>query len=70
MSRYTLELSNQVLNDLDAIAQHQQIARVDVVRKAFALIKVAFDETQKGNDIVVVNESESNLTIVSKLYGI
>ncbi len=70
MARYTLELSNEVLADLDAIAHQQQISRVDVVRKAFALMKVSFDEIKKGNSIVVINGSGSTVKVVAKLYGI
>ncbi|MCG8336215.1 MAG: hypothetical protein MJE63_17045 [Proteobacteria bacterium] len=72
MPRYTIDLSGDVLNDLDAFAKRHHISRAEAAKRAFAILAIADEEKKKGNDLGIVKiDSETDATeLVARITGI
>ncbi len=58
MSRYTVDLPEEIDSRLTVIAEQEGISKGQAMRKAFALLSVAASEREKGNSLGVVKESD------------
>lgn len=73
MSRLTLDLAPEIDNRLTEISQGIGITKAEAMRRAFALLAVAYDEKKKGNgsSLGIVRETEDHsLNAVGKIVGL
>jgi predicted transcriptional regulator len=67
MSRMTIDLSNEVDDRLSEIARKSGITKAEAMRRAFALLSVAYDEKERGNSLAVVDDK---MRPVARLIGV
>jgi metal-responsive CopG/Arc/MetJ family transcriptional regulator len=72
MPRYTIDLSGQVLEDLDTFAKKHHISRAEAARRAFAILAIADKESEKGNELGIINTGKrgAKTTVVSRIAGV
>lgn len=67
MTRMTVDLSNEVDDRLAEIARKSGISKAEAMRRAFALLSVAYDEKERGNSLAVVDDK---MKPVARLVGV
>ena len=67
MSRMTIDLSNEVDDRLSEIARKSGITKAEAMRRAFALLSVAYDEKERGNSLAMVDDK---MRPVARLIGV
>lgn len=72
MPRMTLDLSTEIDQALTDIARQSGITKAEAMRRAFALLAVAYDEKKKpGFSLGVVREREDHtLEAVCRVVGV
>ena len=72
MPRLTLDLSKEIDARLTEIAQKEGISKAEAMRKAFALLSVAVDESSKGNSLGIVRENpeDHQLQAIGRVVGV
>lgn len=55
--RLTINLPAQVLVELRALAESSHRSMAELVRDAFALAKIAYEEGEKGNSLAVMDRN-------------
>ena len=72
MPRYTIDLSGKILEDLDRFAARQHISRAEAAKRAFAILAIADEEQQKGNQlgIVKISSTSDETQLVARITGI
>jgi len=66
--KLTLELSEDVNNSLQEIAEEAGTTKSDVLRKAISLMKVASSEKKKGRELAVIDSKSEK--VVSHIVGV
>jgi predicted transcriptional regulator len=66
--KLTLELSEDVNNTLEAIAEENSTTKSDILRKAIGLIKVANSEKKKGRELAVIDSKSEK--VVTHIVGL
>ncbi|MFJ5356494.1 ribbon-helix-helix domain-containing protein [Pectobacterium sp. CHL-2024] len=67
----SITISGDMDKLLDETAKSQGITKSDVIRRAFALLKVSEQEKSKGNSLGIIKEdSEHKMEVVSKIIGL
>jgi predicted transcriptional regulator len=66
--KLTLELSEEVNNSLEGIAEESGTTKSDVLRKAIGLIKVASIEKKKGRELGFIDPKSDK--VVSRIVGL
>lgn len=67
MTRMTVDLSSEVDDRLTQIARESGITKAEAMRRAFALLSVAYDEKARGHSLAVVDEK---LKPIARLIGV
>lgn len=72
MSRMSVNLSPEMERFIEETAAKENISKSDVIRRAFALLKVAESEKGKGRFLAVAKESQTSddIEIVGKILGL
>ncbi len=72
MSRMSVNLSPEMEVLVEETAKREGISKGEVIRRAFALFKVAETEKAKGRFLAVAKEDEQShdLEIVGKILGL
>lgn len=72
MPRYTIDLSGKILEDLDRFAARHHISRAEAAKRAFAILAIADEEQQKGNQlgIVKISSTSDETQLVARITGI
>lgn len=73
MSRFTVDLSNEIDERLTDIAKRNGITKAEAMRRAFALLAVADHEKQKGKgfSLGIVRENMNHeLEAVGRVVGV
>ena len=72
MPRFTVELSSEIDSRLTAIARKQGISKSEAMKRAFALLSIADQETAKGNTLGIVREDTNNheLMALGRVVGL
>lgn len=70
MPRYTVDLSNKVIEKLDSYAEKQNISRAEALRRALSLLIIADQEGEKGNTLGIVREEGSETKVVARITGV
>jgi hypothetical protein len=71
MPRMTVELPTDINDLITRIASEQGIAKTEVVRRAFAILKVAEEEKANGGMLGMVRKaSDGKLEAVARIIGI
>jgi hypothetical protein len=72
MPRLTVDLSKEIDTRLTEIAKKEGISKAEAMRKAFALLSVAVEESSKGNSLGIVRENpeDHQLQALAKVVGI
>jgi hypothetical protein len=72
MPRLTVDLSKEIDARLTEIAKKEGISKAEAMRKAFALLSVAVEESSKGNSLGIVRENpeDHQLQALGKVVGI
>ncbi|MBI2379227.1 MAG: ribbon-helix-helix protein, CopG family [Gammaproteobacteria bacterium] len=73
MPRFTVELSDEINDTLDAIARRSGISKAEAMRRAFALLAIADQEKQKnrGRSLGIIREREDHsLEAVCRIIGV
>jgi predicted transcriptional regulator len=66
--KLTLELSEDVNNTLEEIAEENSTTKSDVLRKAIGLMKVATSEKKKGRELAVIDSKSEK--VVTHIVGL
>jgi hypothetical protein len=66
MPRMTIELPADVNELITTIAKREGTNKIDVVRRTFAILKVAEREREKGNGLAIVDGDKK---LVARLVG-
>ncbi|MBB5063023.1 hypothetical protein [Granulicella mallensis] len=67
MPRMTIELPADVNELIATIAKREGTNKIDVVRRTFAILKVAEREREKGNGLAIVDGDKK---LVARLVGV
>lgn len=72
MSRMSVNISPEMEKFIEETAVNEDISKGDVIRRAFALLKVAEAEKKKGRFLAVArdNEENHNMEVVGKILGL
>ena len=71
MQRFTMDLSDDIVEKLNTFAKKNNIKKNEAMRRAFALLSYVSEEKEKGHKLALVKEDENhNLKIVTKIVGI
>lgn len=70
MPRYTVDLSQQVIDNLDKFAESQHISRADALKRALALLAIADKEQAQGNELGIVKREGEELKVVARIAGL
>lgn len=72
MPRYTVDISDKVVKDLELFAKRNGISRAEAARRAFALLALADAEANRGNTLGIVHENEESheLEVVARVVGV
>ena len=72
MPRYTIDLSGKVLSDLDDFAKKHHISRAEAAKRAFAILAIADEEKEKGNElgIVKIGKEDNETKLVARIAGV
>ncbi|EPH6582560.1 hypothetical protein ACS0KT_000696 [Vibrio cholerae] len=72
MPRYTVDISDKVVKELDSYASRNHISRAEAARKAFALLALAESEATRGNKLGIIRENDSTneLEVVARVVGV
>ena len=72
MPRYTIDLSGKVLRDLNEFAKRHHISRAEAAKRAFAILAIADEEKQKGNElgIVKIGKNEEQTKLIARIAGV
>jgi len=72
MPRLTVDLSKEIDARLTEIAQKEGISKAETMRKAFALLSVAVEESSKGNSLGIVRENpeDHELQALGRVVGL
>jgi len=72
MPRLTVDLSKEIDARLTVIANKEGISKAQAMRKAFALLSVAEQESAKGNSLGIVREDPDSheLHAIGRVVGI
>jgi hypothetical protein len=69
--RFTVDLSDEIDEKLTTIAKSSGITKAEAMRRAFALLSVAFDEKIKGNSLGIVRDSQDKgMEVVARVVGL
>ena len=70
MARMTVDLPEDINNLITSIASEQGIPKTEVVRRAFAILKVAQEERSKGGMLGMVRRADDGkLEAVARIVG-
>ena len=75
MSRMSVNLSPEMEKLIEETAEKENISKGDVIRRAFALLKVSETEKKNGRFLAVAKEdddpnSRSHIEVIGKIIGI
>ncbi len=72
MPRYTIDISGKVLRDLDCFAKKHHISRAEAAKRAFAILAIAGEEREKGNElgIVKIGRKDEETKLVARIAGV
>lgn len=70
MPRYTVDLSQQVIDNLDRFANRQHISRAEALKRALALLEIADSERANGNELGIVKREGSDVKVVGRIAGL
>ena len=68
MPRYTIDLAENVIADLDNFAESQHISRAEAVKRALAILSIANSERKDGNELGIIRrDGETNAKVVGRI---
>lgn len=70
MSRMSVNLSVEMEELIEETAKAQGISKGEVIRKAFALFKLAESEKKKGRTLALVDQDDPTLRVIAKIIGV
>ena len=71
MSRMSVNLSPEMEALVEETAKRERISKGEVIRRAFALFKVAETEKGKGRFLAIAKENDNEeLEVVGKILGL
>ena len=72
MARMTVRLPDDVEEMLNRVSQEKGVSKVDLIRRAFTVFKVAEEEQKKGNFLAIAKagSDDGNPQVVAKIVGI
>ena len=68
MPRYTVDLADKIIKDLDKFANSQGISREEAIKRALALLSIANTERESGNELGIIKSKE--LHVVRRIAGV
>jgi metal-responsive CopG/Arc/MetJ family transcriptional regulator len=72
MPRYTVDLADQMIKDLDKFAESQCISRAEALKRALALLQIANTEREAGNELGVIRRDKDSQEprVISRIAGV
>jgi metal-responsive CopG/Arc/MetJ family transcriptional regulator len=72
MPRYTVDLADKVIEDLDKFAASQHISRAEAIKRALALLSIANTERASGNELGIIKRDKTSdqLQVVGRIAGV
>lgn len=67
MARMTVELPDDIVATIAKVAKEESVTKSEVIRRTFALLRVAQEEKEKGNNLGVVDADNK---LVARLIGL
>ncbi|MGB3252266.1 ribbon-helix-helix protein, CopG family [Buttiauxella gaviniae] len=72
MNRMSVNLSPEMEALIDETSKREGISKAEVIRKAFALLKISETEKTKGRAIGIIKEDEHSheMRVIGKIIGL
>ena len=72
MAKLNLDVADEIDSRLNEIAENSGISKAETIRKAFALLSMAFSEKAKGNSLGIVRENpeDQQIQVISRVVGL
>jgi hypothetical protein len=70
MSRFTIELAEEIDEDLSRSAAIMGVSRGEALKRALALIKIAIEERELGNEIGIIKCDKTGAKVVGRIKGV
>ena len=72
MNRMSVNLSPEMESLIEETSRREGITKAEVIRKAFALLKISETEKKKGRSIGIIDEDKVNheMRVVGKIVGL
>jgi hypothetical protein len=67
MKRYVLDLPKSLIKDIKKFTKDTGMPEAEYFRRSFSLFLVATEEVQKGNEVVILDNSNE---VIGKVKGI
>lgn len=70
--RYTVDLADKVIEDIDKFADSQHISRAEAIRRALALLSIANQEREQGNELGIIRRENGDAEprVVARIAGV
>ena len=71
MARYTVDLADDVIKDLDNFAVSHRISRAEAVKRALSLLSIANSEREAGNELGIIKRDQNQqMHVVGRIAGV
>ena len=71
MARISVTLSPEMETLIEQVAEKHKITKANAVRRAFALLQIAEEQTHKGRELGIIKEErDGQLKAVGKIVGL
>ena len=68
--RLSLDVSPELNNMIDEMAEKTNSSKSDVLRKSIVLLKIAVQENEKGNNLAIVDKDQKILKEIVGLFSV
>ena len=70
MQKPTLNVTPEVVEEIDLFAGREGITRTEAMRRILSLVKVSNQEHDRGRSLGVIRDQDGKLDVVAKLIGV
>ncbi|MFX1675223.1 ribbon-helix-helix protein, CopG family [Paraburkholderia sp. A2WS-5] len=70
MAKLTLNVSDEVADEIEKFARREGVTKTEAMRRILSLVKVSNDEARKGRSLGVIMDHDGKLDVVAKIIGV
>ena len=70
MAKLTLNVSDEVADEIEKFARREGVTKTEAMRRILSLVKVSNEEARKGRSLGVIWDHDGKLDVVAKLIGV